>query len=44
LTGARNLNEISDNLKNFKVKIPFGLWQELKSNNLIREECPIPLE
>ena len=44
LTGARNLNEISDNLKNFTVKIPFELWQELKSNNLIREECPIPLE
>ena len=44
LTGVRNLNEFNDNLFNFKQKIPLELWQDLRSNGFIREECPIPQE
>jgi D-threo-aldose 1-dehydrogenase len=42
LTGARSIEELSENVKMMQITIPNDLWQELKHEGLLSEDAPTP--
>lgn len=42
LTGARNATQIEENAVSLKAKIPAAFWQELKAEELIAPQAPVP--
>jgi D-threo-aldose 1-dehydrogenase len=44
IPGASNPDEVRQNVEIFETPIPIGLWSDLKSQGLIRQDAPIPQE
>ena len=42
IPGARTAQQIEANVASMKVKIPDAFWSDLKSNDLIAQNAPIP--
>jgi D-threo-aldose 1-dehydrogenase len=42
IPGSRSPAEVEDNSRSLKVRIPRGVWDDLKSDKLIKEEAPVP--
>ncbi len=42
MAGTRTIEQLRQNLSWFSHPIPAGLWTELKSKGLLREDAPIP--
>jgi len=42
IPGSRSPDEVKENAQMLKVKIPGGVWDELKSEKLLVEEAPVP--
>ncbi|MEM1401599.1 MAG: aldo/keto reductase, partial [Pseudomonadota bacterium] len=40
--GAQAVGEVEDNAKNISATIPDGLWSDLKSEGLVRQDAPTP--
>ena len=43
IPGTRYASQAKENVESMKVKIPSDFWQELKEENLIAENAPVPL-
>jgi D-threo-aldose 1-dehydrogenase len=42
IPGSRSPAEVEDNARSLKVRIPRGVWDDLKAEKLIKEEAPVP--
>jgi D-threo-aldose 1-dehydrogenase len=42
LTGARSVAELEENVRMFRTEIPPALWQELRAEDLLPDEAPVP--
>jgi D-threo-aldose 1-dehydrogenase len=42
IPGARSVTEIDQNVETFTTPIPEALWDELKHEQLLREDAPTP--
>lgn len=42
IPGASSPDEVRQNVKIFETAIPTGLWSDLKSEGLIRQDAPVP--
>jgi D-threo-aldose 1-dehydrogenase len=42
IPGPRSANEFNENLPLFTMPIPAGLWSDLKTQGLLRQDAPVP--
>ena len=42
VVGCRSVEQLDESIRMFEVEIPAALWQELKHENLLREDAPTP--
>ncbi|WP_322892351.1 MULTISPECIES: aldo/keto reductase [unclassified Yoonia] len=44
IPGAATPDEVRQNVRIFETDVPRGLWSDLKSEGLIRQDAPVPME